>query len=770
VSRRRGLRALAWASLLAFGCGKAATPLTQIVVVVDSNLNVPSELDAVSIAVGGAVDMPNADADLTKQGLPRSLALVHSGGALGPLDITVRGLHAGNVVVTRHASVSFRADVTLELDLPLERACAGANAPSCAADQTCKAGACADAKSSDLPVFDGADHFPVGSGGSAGHAGSGGGGHAGASNAGAGGSQAGSGGMAGRLAAGGGGGHAAVGGGGSAANGGRGSGGAGSGQAGQSGSTDAGALDMPDAGGGGAAGRGNQNQPPNCTIGTPDNGDSAYAGDTIAFSGSCDDPETGTLSVVRWTSNLDGTLSTAPQFSKSNLRVGTHDIALCGADPIDSSLSSCTAIQFSIATLPAMTASIDNLGQGGSSTQPFTPGSAITAAGTSQGAAPLTYAWSDSMLGPLGTGSSVTYAAPVPVGKHTLSLTINDARGRTASATRSFIVNSSSGTLCTPYVGTNSSAVGAIGALAVDANSIYVGGSSGVYRVDPTAPPSSAPFGQILIQSLSIPRDIFLHESSGLAFIGTASGYVVCPYTSAGITDTSRCKPSPSTSYLGGSLPSNDVGSLLRVTAPMPNKDFLLVGTTSGLLIADDPGGTTSGTKRLSTAVTDAVLGPSAVWLTSSNGLYSYDFNAVTPFNAAPTSVQTVSDLTSVAAASSAVWTGSSTAGIGRYLPSSASWNAWRVAGPAANGTSLVSDDVRDIAVQRSVTLAGSARDVTWIATGAGISRFDPSVPSFITFTTSDGLPSNSTRKIAILASGVKLFASDSGMCAYNGN
>jgi hypothetical protein len=767
VSRRRRLQTFAAASLLALlGCGKDATPLTQMVVVVDSDLRVPSELDAIAIEVSGAAALPQADADLTTQGLPRSLGLVHSGGTLGPFDVIVHGLHGGSVVVTRRASVSFREGVTLELAVPLERACAGANAPSCADDQTCKAGACAASAVSNLPAFDRVAHFPVG--GSAGVAGAeGGAGHAGAAGmarGGGGAGHAGASGMAGRIAAGGGGGQAGI----PAANGGKGgaAGVAGIGQAGQSESGGAGSG-APDAGASGAGGDGNPtNQPPACVIDTPGDGDDQYAGDTVMFSGSCDDPETGALSVVRWTSDLDGTLSTAPQFSKSNLRVGTHSIALCGTDPRDPTVSSCTAIQLSIATLPAMSVSIDNLGQGGSTTQPFSPSSAVSASGSSSGVPPFTYAWNDSMLGSLGSASGVSYAAPVSIGKHTLGLTIIDGRGRTASTSRAFIVNSS-GALCAPYSVVNNSGVGAIGALAVDANAIYLGGTSLVYRIDAAATPSVASANPLIIAGLSIPRAIFLHESSSLAFIGTASGYIVCPYTPSGGIDTTgmKCK-----SFSGGSLPSNDVGSLLRVTAPMPNKDFLLVGTTSGLLIADDPSGTIMGVKRLSTPLTDAVLGPSAVWLASSTGLYSYDFSIAMPFVTAPTSVQLVNDLTSVAATTGAVWTGSSTLGIGRYQTGSASWNAWRVSGPSANGTSLVSDDVRDIAVQRAVNLAGTVRDLIWIATGAGISRFDPSVPSFTTFTTSDGLPSSSTRKIAILANGVKLFASDSGLCAYSGN
>ncbi len=80
----------------------------------------------------------------------------------------------------------------------------------------------------------------------------------------------------------------------------------------------------------------------------------------------------------------------------------------------------------------------------------------------------------------------------------------------------------------------------------------------------------------------------------------------------------------------------------------------------------------------------------------------------------------------------------------------------------------LASNDVRDIAVAHP-NIASMARDVIWIATAAGVSRFDPSIPSFTTFTTADGLPSNSVRALAVLPNGSIAFATDAGLATYAG-
>ncbi|MCB9594069.1 MAG: hypothetical protein H6719_15150 [Sandaracinaceae bacterium] len=132
---------MVWGALsiaLTFGC---QSELTEIVVVVDSDLAVPGELDAVEVSVTGSMVM-TASGSLSEQPLPRSVGLVHGGGSLGPITIRAIGTQGGATVTEAVARTSFVRGRTLVLPLVLERRCRGV---SCAADQTCAAGACASA-------------------------------------------------------------------------------------------------------------------------------------------------------------------------------------------------------------------------------------------------------------------------------------------------------------------------------------------------------------------------------------------------------------------------------------------------------------------------------------------------------------------------------------------------------------------------------------------------------------------------------------------------
>ncbi len=69
-----------------------------------------------------------------------------------------------------------------------------------------------------------------------------------------------------------------------------------------------------------------------------------------------------------------------------------------------------------------------------------------------------------------------------------------------------------------------------------------------------------------------------------------------------------------------------------------------------------------------------------------------------------------------------------------------------------------------------TVTINSVERDVIWIGTdGGGVSRFDPSVPSFMSLTTSDGLPDNRILEIAVAPDGSKIIAAESGVAVYSG-
>lgn len=135
---------LLFAALLCLSsCQGDTLPRTEILLVVDSDLQVPGQLDRLDVHVegpGGLAQDSHADLDAAESGLPRSVALVHEGGPLGPLHATVQGLSAGRVVLTRQARLAFVAGKTLVLPMHLVARCIGVE---CGA-QTCGELGCAN--------------------------------------------------------------------------------------------------------------------------------------------------------------------------------------------------------------------------------------------------------------------------------------------------------------------------------------------------------------------------------------------------------------------------------------------------------------------------------------------------------------------------------------------------------------------------------------------------------------------------------------------------
>jgi len=108
------------------GCQSETVARTEILLVVDSDLGVPEQLDRIEVHVQGPSGPPqDASAVLGAEGdaLPRSVGLIHEGGPLGPLHATVQGMLAGQVVLTREARLTFLAGKTLVLPLHLVARC-----------------------------------------------------------------------------------------------------------------------------------------------------------------------------------------------------------------------------------------------------------------------------------------------------------------------------------------------------------------------------------------------------------------------------------------------------------------------------------------------------------------------------------------------------------------------------------------------------------------------------------------------------------------------
>jgi hypothetical protein len=112
--------------LLLGACGESAPALTEVLVVVDSDLAVPGELDELVFRVqgpSGPERVTSAPLGSGEQALPRSLALVRSGGALAPLTVRVEGLKQDSIVLARTATLQFVEGRTLVLPMHLVAAC-----------------------------------------------------------------------------------------------------------------------------------------------------------------------------------------------------------------------------------------------------------------------------------------------------------------------------------------------------------------------------------------------------------------------------------------------------------------------------------------------------------------------------------------------------------------------------------------------------------------------------------------------------------------------
>lgn len=135
----RNLRIIS-ASLCLAAC---SGPLTQLVVVVDTDVPVPAELDAFRITVDENRAVESSEAALSGPraiARPAVISLVHRGGELGPVGIVVEGRLGADVRVERRVTTSFVRGRALVLPIFLSQACL---ARTCAGGETCIDGACA---------------------------------------------------------------------------------------------------------------------------------------------------------------------------------------------------------------------------------------------------------------------------------------------------------------------------------------------------------------------------------------------------------------------------------------------------------------------------------------------------------------------------------------------------------------------------------------------------------------------------------------------------
>ncbi|MFO0712933.1 MAG: hypothetical protein U0353_23970 [Sandaracinus sp.] len=128
----------AMASLVSTGCSNR--PVTEVVVVVRTTYAVPTALDGVRIEArraGGAIQMSEGAWMVASE--PRILGLVHDGGALGPIDVSVVGMLGPDEIVTRDASFSFVEGEIRRVELWLVPECA-TGVSTCRGSETCDPG------------------------------------------------------------------------------------------------------------------------------------------------------------------------------------------------------------------------------------------------------------------------------------------------------------------------------------------------------------------------------------------------------------------------------------------------------------------------------------------------------------------------------------------------------------------------------------------------------------------------------------------------------
>lgn len=114
----------AWVGLAFLSLACSGGELTELLVVVDSDLSVPGELDGVRVTATGAEAMSAAGAITSDEPLPRTVGIVHREGMLGPVEVTVVGTQGGDDVVQARVTTSFVQGKTLVLPVFLSRRCA----------------------------------------------------------------------------------------------------------------------------------------------------------------------------------------------------------------------------------------------------------------------------------------------------------------------------------------------------------------------------------------------------------------------------------------------------------------------------------------------------------------------------------------------------------------------------------------------------------------------------------------------------------------------
>jgi len=510
------------------------------------------------------------------------------------------------------------------------------------------------------------------------------------------------------------------------------------------------------------------NTPPSCAISAPADGAVITVGAQVDFVGVLSDAEdpaiTGARISAAWTDETGLSLSqqATARLNFGAAMSGAHTITFTGTD--SGGLTCSASIGIVVNRNP--TVSIDTVVQSASPTTPFQTGAPIDLAGSGSDpdGDPVVFDWSDNLVGAFGTGGTSSIVAPLP-GNHHVVLTGTDPFGGQGTASRNFqVLPAGQASLVEAFPTVNNLAgqgqLGRVISLGVDPNDLVYAGNNNaeIWSFDGTTL-NATPTG------FAIPADvqsIVYDAASGYVYLGTTQGYLSCVYSPVTGLDPATCN-----FFIGNDLPSDNVTAILRVTIP-GGQDQLVVATRNGILIANNANGSSRGTvmlagKEILSLASEGTL----VWVGSrDDGLYLID-----PANGSVVGQWQSRDgapsnrINGVAVGLDAVWVATDK-GLGRFEQAASLWTVWKQGQAPAPG--LVNDNCQAIAIAQT-PINGSSREIVWVGTRGGVSRFDLSIPAFMSLTTNEGLPSNDVRSMAILSDGTKIFGTNNGVARYTG-
>ncbi len=232
------------------------------------------------------------------------------------------------------------------------------------------------------------------------------------------------------------------------------------------------------------------NTAPIPVIATPQDGSTANSGSAVTFTGTATDTEDGVLTGDRlvWSSNRQGTLGTGTALTVNNLAVGEHTITLTAVDSGNLTGTDTMTLTVVIPVNTPPTATIVTP----VSNQEVAVGATVVFSGLATDPQegqldPSAMSWTSSLDGALGTGNNLI-KTNLSAGSHTITLTVTDSGGLTASTTRTLVVsnnpnNGPVATILLPLEG-QTVAVGATVNLVgtgVDAEDGALGGASVVW-------------------------------------------------------------------------------------------------------------------------------------------------------------------------------------------------------------------------------------------------------------------------------------------------